>query len=362
MGGVRLTARGPMLVGATLLAALIALAGVGGAAPLGTAALASAETRTYAHSLAGRITVLQRWKLEQAAIQWRGGPITTSTGETVQVLVSTTLPPEVTPEAWAEFLVKMVHGSELARFTMHIAPFTEVQQLCGGRAVGCYSRDEAVSIGEILPNGTTPEEVVRHEYGHHIALYRLNSPWRAIDWGPKHWASAANICAKVTRKEAFPGDEGMNYALNPGEGWAEVYRLMDERKAGVASARWQIVSRGFFPNEAALQAAERDVLQPWTAGKRSVVRRQFTRKGQVWWIPLSTPLDGSFSITVNLPRGGLHAVALVAGNRRTLLRRPSSPRPRLRTIGGNICGQRSLYLRVTQKGAFGQVTAAISTP
>src|SRR5688572_5124829 len=139
MGRVRSNARGPV-VGATLLAALVALGIFALTGSSGTALSAGASTESYARSLPGRITVLQQERLEQAAIEWRGGPVTTSTGETVDVLVSNTLPPEVTPEAWAEFLVKMVHGSELAQFTMHIAPLSEVQQLCGGRALGCYSR------------------------------------------------------------------------------------------------------------------------------------------------------------------------------------------------------------------------------
>ena len=143
----------------------------------------------------------------------------------------------VTPEAWAEFLVKLVHGPELAQLTTYIAPLSEIRSVCGLGALGCYSRNRSLAVGEVLPDGTTPEEVVRHEYGHHIALYRSNSPWRAIDWGPKHWASSAGICAREARSEVFPGDEGDRYHLNPGEAWAETYRLMDERKAGITTGR-----------------------------------------------------------------------------------------------------------------------------
>ena len=103
-----------------------------------------------------------------------------------------------------------------------------------------------VAPGETVAD-IAPEEVVRHEYGHHIAFNRLNAPWTAVDWGPKRWASAANVCARVARREAYPGDEGSNYALNPGEAWAEAYRLMDERKAGITTATWQIVVAELLP-------------------------------------------------------------------------------------------------------------------
>ncbi len=248
----------------------------------GAAAVSAQESsaRSYAGSLSGKVTTLSHARLQQAGIEWRGGAITTSTGETVSVLVSQAFPLEtVTPESWAEFLTKLVHGDELSELTMYVAPLTEVRQVCGGRALGCYSRDTGVSVGEVLPDGTTPEEVVRHEYGHHIALYRSNAPWRAIDWGPKHWATVANVCARVARGEAFPGNERDDYSRNPGEAWAEVYRLMDERKVGITTARWQIIAPSFYPTEAALQAAERDALQPWTTGRAIGVSPQ-ARAGQ----------------------------------------------------------------------------------
>ncbi len=316
----------------------------------------------YGSTLSAKVTTLEPRRLARSAVEWRGGAITTSTGETVRVFVSEALPFEtVTPEGWAEFLVKLAHGSELFELTLHIAPLDEVEELCGGRALGCYSRDRAVSIGEVGPDGTTPEDVVRHEYGHHVALYRSNSPWRAIDWGPKRWASSASVCAKVERGEAFPGDERERYAQNPGEAWAEVYRVMDERRMGVATGRWDLVASSFYPTDADLQAAEKDVLEPWATSRRTNLRRVLKR-GQVWWIPVTTPLDGAIAATVTIPRGGRHEAVLLGANRRTLIKRGAAAGPRKRRIGGTICGQRSTFLRVTQKGAPGLVTVAVATP
>src|SRR5512145_1751775 len=98
---------------------------VSGAAPLvalvasatGTSPEASRPaTSAYASavdSAAG--TALSNRALARAAISWRGGPITASTGETVNVFVSDALPLETsTPEGWAEFLVGLTHGPEIA--------------------------------------------------------------------------------------------------------------------------------------------------------------------------------------------------------------------------------------------------------
>jgi hypothetical protein len=346
------------------LGSVLAIATVGSGSSLGSVERVEGPGRAagYARTLSARITELQPRRLEQAAISWRGGPIVTSTGETVNVLVSDAFAADaVTPEGWAEFLVKLVHGPELAQLTTYIAPLAEIRAVCGLGALGCYTRNRSVAVGEVLPDGTTPEEVVRHEYGHHIALYRANPPWNAIDWGPKNWASAADVCARVGRGEAFPGNEDEHYAQNPGEAWAEAYRLMDERKAGITTGNWQIVAPSFYPSEAALVAAEKDVVQPWTAGTRTVVRKSLAAS-KTWWVPLSTPLDGSLAITARLPSGGKHEVALIAANRRTLLKRGSAAGARVRRIAGSVCGQRSLFVRVTQKGKPGLVTVVASTP
>jgi hypothetical protein len=252
----------------------------------------SSSATTHGYLLAADANApLQVSRVAQAGLTFRGGPTTTSTGETVDVRVSDTLPLETaTPEGWAEFLAKLTHGPEISRLTTFIVSFSEVQEICGSRALGCYGQNRMVAPGEITAD-ISPEEVVRHEYGHHIANHRLNAPWAAIDWGPKRWSSAANVCAKVSRREAYPGDQGSNYARNPGEAWAETYRLMDERKVGITSATWPIVAPSFYPNEAALQAAEQDVLQPWTRSRTTVSTRAFgKRTAKVWFIPLATPL------------------------------------------------------------------------
>jgi hypothetical protein len=350
----------PLTVAALLALTLTAALAASGAGP--PSGVSPSSPPAVALAFDGQLGVTRINRQAQSAITWRGGPVVTSTGETVVVRVSDTLPAE-TPEKWAEFIAHLTHGPELSQLSTSIATLAEVQDICGGRALGCYGGNQLISFGEATIDGTTAEEVVRHEYGHHIAYHRLNSPWLAIDWGPKQWASAATVCSRVSRGEAYPGDEGRNYAQNPGEAWAETYRLMDERKAGITTASWRIVSPSFFPNEAALVAAEHDVVLPWTVNRKSSYRRVFgKRTSKTWWIPVSTPLDGELQLNATVPKGGLYEVALVAGNRSTVLRRAQWVGQRVKRTATNICGRRSLFVRVTQRGALGRVTVTTATP
>lgn len=351
-----MTRRLAVLLSGALLVAALAAAAAWGAQP----GIVGTHARTLDLELN---TPLRSNRLAQAALTFRGGPITTTRGEVVDVLVSDSLPLETsTPEGWAEFLAGVTHGPELAELTTYIVSFSEVQQICGSRAIGCYGSDELVAPGELAAD-ISPEEVVRHEYGHHIAFHRSNPPWTAIEWGPKRWASVANVCARVSQTEAFPGDQGANYARNPGEAWAETYRLMDERKVGITSATWPIVAPSFYPNEAALQAAEQDVLQPWTAAStRSFTRVFGKRTAKVWWIRLSTSLDGNVRINATVPNGGNYDVAMVGANQRTVIRRAQWVGQRVKRLEGSICGQRSLFVRVTQSGALGRVRVSVTAP
>jgi len=337
---------------------------VGALAAAGTRADEPTSGRAVAaRRLASDATApLRAARLAQTAATFHGGPVVASTGETVDVRVSDSLPAETaTPEGWAEFLVGLIHGPELPQLTTYVATFDEVQDICGSQALGCYARNQLVIPGETAFE-TSPQEIARHEYGHHIAFHRSNTPWDAIDWGPKRWASVANVCARVTRKEAYPGDEGPNYARNPGEAWAEVYRLTDERKAGITTATWPIIAPSFYPSASALDAAELDVVQPWTAPRTTSFTRVFGKKSaKVWWIPLSTPLDGDVRISAAVPNGGVVDVALVASNHRTIVRRAQWVSQRVKRLEGSICGQRSLFVRVTETGLQGRIRVSVTT-
>lgn len=349
---------------ATLLAGVVLTGALLAASLSASTSATSSGAVAYGRSIDTAATpTFSRARLAQAMPSFRGGPTTASTGEIVDVRVSDSLPPEVTPEQWAEFIVGLVHGPEISKLTTYIATFDEVQGVCGSQALGCYSANEMVVPGEVVVDGTTPEEVARHEYGHHIAFNRVNTPWVAVDWGPKYWASSANVCAKVSRQEAFPGNEGSNYARNPGEAWAEAYRLMDERKVGITTGTWQIIAPSFYPTDDALLAAERDVVEPWTASQTVLHKRTFTKRSRkVWLIPLSTPLDGELRIAATLPRGGEYDVALVSANRKTVLERAQWVSQRVKRLSTTVCGQRSLAVRVTRIGKPGRTRVSVTAP
>ena len=210
--------------------------------------------------------------------------------------------------------------------------------------------------------GVTPEEVARHEYGHHVAATRLNSPWSALDWGPKRWATVAHVCGDVTSGSAYPGDEGDNYSENPAEAWAEVYRILAERSAGLPGDTWSIVSHRYFPDDAVLAAAREDVVSPWTTPTTRRLSGMFTKTGKRQWLrTLATPLDGNITIKLSMPAGSRHDVTLLAANGRTVLARWTAFTSRTRTITTTVCGQRSMVLRVTRGNRPSPFSVAVTS-
>jgi hypothetical protein len=184
----------------------------------------------------------------------------------------------------------LLHGPELGLLKAYIAPLDEVEEICGARALGCYGANRLVMPGD-SSGGIPPASVAAREYGHHVATNRLNPPWRAIDAGTKRWASYMNICARTARGTAFSGDEGSAYALNPAAGFAETYRVLNERERGLPFT-WPILDASFIPDAEALQAAREDVLNPWRAPKTQTIRVRFTSGHRLWKRTLTTPLDG----------------------------------------------------------------------
>ncbi len=136
--------------------------------------------------------------------------------------------------------------------------------MCGAGALGCYYNNVIVALGQDI-RGVTAQSIVTHEYGHHIADHRLNDPWNAVEWGTKRWASYENVCSRAESGELVPGDEGRFYQLNPGELFAEDYRVLNERRAGLPESAWQVVDQRLYPDQQALDLLAQDVTSPWTA-------------------------------------------------------------------------------------------------
>lgn len=273
-----------------------------------------------------------------------GGTYTISTGEHVSVFSSPSYAvDESQNQKWANFVGSLLHGSELSAATLYLAPISELQQICGGTdVVGCYGQDSIVAPGE-EPSGVTTEAIIAHEYGHHVAAHRDNEPWHAIDRGPKRWSSYEQVCSKTRNRQLFPGGEDpLTYQRNPGEGWAETYRVLNERKLGLPETSWDIVDRSLYPDATALVLAQQDVLDPWTSDRTTTFRGSFARGGtstRTFKVP--TPYDGTLAAS---------------------LRGATGERLSLNTRSASICGTRTLTLRVKRVRGSGAFTLSVSRP
>src|SRR5918911_3588761 len=205
-----------------------------------------------------------------------GGRYTTPSGEAVTVYVSDSYAQDpAIPQRWANFLSSLVHGSELGLVTAYLAPLDEVQTVCGADALACYSPRDSLLVapGDAPTSDISAEAVVTHEYGHHVAAHRSDAPWAAVDYGTKRWASYWQVCRRTRAGELHPGAESIpDYELNPGEAFAESYRVLNQRRAGLMETAWDVVDQRFYPTAQALTLLEQDVTTPWTKPTQTAYR------------------------------------------------------------------------------------------
>jgi hypothetical protein len=315
----------------------------------------------FALATPGRTPTVSRLGLRSFA-SW-GGQYFTPAGETVTIQVSDTYAQDpARPQQWANFLGSLAHGSELSTLTFILAPLTEVQRYCGAAAYACYSPDQQTMVapGENPDAFTSAEGVVAHEYGHHIATNRDNPPWVAVAYGTKRWASYEQVCKQTEAGEVFPGAEDRRYPLNPGEGFAEAYRLLNERRLGLTESPWEIVSTLFFPDDAAFAAMEQDIASPWSANTVSTTRGRFTRRGTATRTStLTTTLDGNVAVTLRAPATLRARLDLLSGTSRVATATVGGGAKVVRTT---TCGTRTLSARVTRVRGAGQYALTFSRP
>jgi hypothetical protein len=307
---------------------------------------------------------LPTWKeTARSATGWHGGIVRAIDGDLVTVYVSDSYAGEPnTPERWANFFASLVHGNELSAVSVYVATPADMAQMCGEDAAGCFSIGRIVIPGEAMGNGT-PDEIARHEYGHHVGLTRSNPPWTAMDWGTKRWASYLGVCARAKAGTVFPGNEDWGYRLNPGEGFAEAYRALSESKLGTTAFTWTIVDGLFYPDETALRLLEQDVLVPWTSPTVASIRVRFAPAGKrVWSKVIALPLDGTVEIaaTTRTPSTSDVTIGSVDGKRQ--LGRVVVVNGRPGKLTYTACGTRSVLLRGVRKTQPGTVTLRVTTP
>ena len=291
-----------------------------------------------------------------------GGEYTISTGERVTVYASNSYPMDPALEQrWADFLGSLIHGSEISQVTVLLSTAAQISRVCGEDAVACYSPQGGLlyTPGEDPGSDLSAEAVITHEYGHHIAANRSNAPWTALEWGPKRWASTIQVCARTRMNELVPGAEDpVHYTVNPGEGWAETYRVLNERKAGRAETPWDIVSQSLYPTDAALAAAEQDVTSSWVQTAPTIRTLALTRTTRTRTFTVPTQLDGTLKLSLRPTRGLRLAVNVYASSTRVAHAVTSSSVSRTATI----CGVRSYRIRVQALEGQGSVRLSVTKP
>jgi hypothetical protein len=290
-----------------------------------------------------------------------GGATTASDGETVTIYVSDSYPQDpAVSQRWADFFTSLIHGPELGSLTAYLEPLSEVQQQCGSQALACYdpSRSTLYAPGDDPSADLSAEAVVTHEYGHHVAQHRVNLPWPAVDYGTKRWATYEQVCARSEDGELHPGAETQPaYQLNPGEAFAETYRVLNERHAGIPEFAWQVVSQSLYPNDTALALVEQDVTSPWQATTLATRTAALSKRVPSRTYTVSTPLDGTFRTIMRAPRGARFTVSILSSSGTRLATGGSGA-----SISTTVCGQRTLKVRVSRVAGAGSFRLQTSTP
>src|ERR671935_2998533 len=286
-----------------------------------------------------------------------GRTYTTTTGERVTIYASRSYPvDDSVNQRWAEFFASLLHGSELSEVTVYLAPPSQVSAICGGGAegLGCYGHNTIVGPGEDV-SSISAESVLTHEYGHHVALHRNNAPWPAVEWGTKRWASYLDVCARARKHELFPGAEvSLEYQFNPGEVFAEDFRVLNEQRLGLPVTPWQVVDPSLQPDQKALTLLQQDVLSPWNANRQSQITGRFTARGSsVRTYHVADTLDGTLAVSVT---GSPHVRLQIVSGPRVLAHGASLAQ-------ATICGgSRSFTVHVTRVTGSGPFSLAISRP
>ncbi|MGH2714598.1 MAG: hypothetical protein ACRDM7_12080, partial [Thermoleophilaceae bacterium] len=209
-----------------------------------------------------------------------------------------------------DFLASRLHGPELSGLRVYVGAPAEIQRLCGGDAgvVACYSIGESRMFvpGESV-QGIPVEYPLTHEYGHHIASWRSNNPWDALDWGPKHWASATRVCTYVHQGLLFPGNQGRHYRDDPGEGFADGYAHLH-----YPAVPWYY-NELMRPGPLEFEAIRRDVLDPWTGPRSRTFRGRLGRGRAKRAFRIRLKLDGSVTLRLAAPAGASYSVEAETG-------------------------------------------------
>lgn len=338
---------------ATVLLAGVASPGAAGgrqAAPLDPERLGQQASRFKDETLGAK----RARRAAARAAGYSGGFYETGTGERVRVLLSDSYAPnDSINQSYADFLASLPHGEELRRVTVYLLTRRQVRRRCGRGAAACYDpgREAMYVPGSPPSDGSfTVEDVVAHEYGHHIANNRRNPPWSAFDRGTKRWASHEEICRGIRSGRLNPN----LYVQDPAEGFAEAYLV-------TAGGRWGgIVSRKFRPNARSRSLIRSDVRSPWS-GSRTKSWAARLRRGQLARRKVRTPLDGRMTVNLNVPGRADFDLYLLSrrGNRVLKRSRGRGSKERIRHV---VCGEPAFKVEARALRGRGRAEVTASRP
>jgi hypothetical protein len=294
-----------------------------------------------------------------------GGTVTASTGEHVTIRVSDSYPQDpALQQKWANFFASLLHGPELQSVVVYLATLREVQSICGRSALACYSPSDALLVAPA--DNVTPEisaeSIVMHEYGHHVAASRSDAPWLAVDYGTKRWSSYLQVCAKTRAGQLFPGaEDSQNYRLNPGEAFAETYRVLNEHRLGFPESSWDIVSDSLYPDTTALSFVEQDITSPWTGNAVTTSTAALSKRAKTRNVAIATPLDGTLRVSLRGVRNARAAFDLYNSGGglvfHTVLTGATT-----KAVSTTVCGTRAYRARLTLQRGAGRFQLAVSKP
>jgi hypothetical protein len=291
---------------------------------------------------------------------------TTADGQRIAIEVSSRLPdPGALARSYGSFLESLPHGTELGRLRLTILPTDEIPAACGANrddgVVACYAPGLSRMV---VPGGSGPrggyssEYVVAHEYGHHIATYRDNSPFEAIAYGPKRWSSYERVCIGALRGNYAPGDEAGSYLQNPGENWAEAYARLT-----FPGQPWRFEPT-LEPDDGALAAARADVDDPWARNRTQTFRGRLDSGGssrQRHTFPLR--LDGRLTARLRGPSSANYDLRLISNGEVQRRSRSRGSRDRVKfSAACRTSDVEHVTVEVVRRSGSGPYRASVSYP
>lgn len=289
-----------------------------------------------------------------AAASYRSYP--DGDGHTVRIDAGTYS--DATAREVAAELGELVHGDEMNELSVRLVTPLEMQLICGSGSLACYAPGPALMVLDGTDYQGRPSRtfLMAHEYGHHVAENRTNAPWFAGNWGTKRWASYEQICRLAERGVALPGSYSRRgYWRNPGEAFAEAYAFMHFPR-GYIRWEWSIAK----PDQGAYDAISDDVLDPWTARETLDFSGEITSSESRVAQPVTTALDGSFSVRLEGPPAAELDLRLLDSQGR-VLRTSRDPGSEDR-LSYKVCGQRTVEVQVVARSGAGDYDLVVRRP